>query len=341
MIKSSPSRLLAVFAAAWLTYGASASAQDNPEIQVEQTRFAPGTVNVVPPAPLPEETFSGPLTLNDLIEAHPEIEWTPPDFPDGKPYFDARTRTLVEMARQVILRREVYCFEYAFKPLRQMYIDIPQPNGQLKRQLIWYMVYRVRYTGGDLRATKPADLDGSVAAVDALYSNIQKVSYDARRFFPTMVLVDQETQDVFTDRIIPAAKSRIRVREKITAPLYNNVEITSVPIPRSGDPAAEGVWGVVTWPDVRPDIDFLSVYVYGLTNAFKLNEAAGAGDAGDEPKLIKKALRLNFYRPGDEIRQVEDRVRFGVPAFSDPEEQQYVLDRYGIEKRLDYEWVYR
>ena len=49
------------------------------------------------------------------------------------------------MAKEVILRREVYCFEFSFKPLRQIYIDVPQPNGLLKRKLVWYMVYRIRY----------------------------------------------------------------------------------------------------------------------------------------------------------------------------------------------------
>jgi hypothetical protein len=338
MMKVSPCRAFAVLTAvvSLSCFTAAANGQDNPEIQVEETRFAPGTVNVVPPAPLPEETFSGPLALKKFLADHPEIEWQPPDFPEGRPFFDASTRTLFKQAQQVILRREVFCFEFAFKPLRQMYVDLPQPGGRLKRSLVWYMVYRVRYTGGDLRASKPADSGGSASAVDALYSNIQKVSYDARRFFPRMVMVDHETGREYADRILPAAKTAIRRREKISAPLYNNVEITGQSIKRSSDPAAEGVWGVVTWVDVNRDVDFLSLYVYGLTNAFRLE-----GDAGAEPELTKKALMLNFYRPGDEVRQTEDRIRFGVPAFRDEAEQNYVLEMYGLEKRLDYDWVYR
>ncbi len=317
--------------------GSLAVAQTEGEIQVEETRFAPGTVIVVPPAPEPEETFTGPISLQDLIDSHPEIAWTDPDFPEGKPYFDARTRTLVEMARQVILRREIYCFEFAFKPLRQMVMDVPQPNGRLQRKLIWYMVYRVRYTGGDLRA---AQSSGSDAAIDSLFSRIEKVSYDSRRFFPLVVLSDLESKQEFTDRIIPAAKQLIKTREKISAPLHDSVEITSVPIPRSSDPAAEGVWGVLTWEDVDPSIDFLSLYVYGLTNAFQ-QESKVAAAPGKRPVLIKKALQLNFYRPGDEVLQTEDRIRFGVPAFTDDQEQAYVLEQYGLEKRVDYRWIFR
>ena len=319
-----------------LTLSTSVRAQEEGEIQVESTRFAPGTVNVVPPAPVPEETFTGPLTLRDLIDAHPEIEWTDPDFPEGKPYFDARTRTLVEMAKQVILRREIHCLEFAFKPLRQMYVDIPQPNGRLQRKLIWYMVYRVRYTGGDLRA---AQAGGTDKAIDKLYSRIEKISRDSRRFFPLVTLVDHESGAEFTDRVIPAAKDLITRREKITAPVYNSVEITSIPIPRSSDPAAEGVWGVLTWEDVNPDVDFLSLYVYGLTNAFKKENPDEI--TAQRPTLIKKALQLNFFRPGDAVAETEDRVRFGVPAFRDQEEQDYVLKLYGLEKRVDYQWIYR
>lgn len=310
----------------------SLRAQDQ-ELRVETARFAPGTVRVIDPEPAPEETFTGPITLQGLIDAHPEIVWSAPDFPEGRPHFDARSRTIVEMARQVILRREVYAFEFAFKPLRQIYIDVPQPNGVMERKLIWYMVYRIRYRGGDLRPASDAAGEGPM---EAIYGRIEKVSYNARRFFPLSVLSSPTSGKEYLDRVIPVAADKIKRREKITAPLYNSVEITAVPIQRSTDPAAEGVWGVFTWEDVDPEIDFLSIYIYGLTNAMQRVEEEDGGE-----RFIKKALRLNFFRPGDAIRQTEDQIRFGVPAYRDPEEQQYVLDKYGLEERLDYQWIYR
>lgn len=311
--------------------GLSADAQDQ-TLRVEAARFAPGTVRVIPPEPLPAETFTGPLTLQGLIDAHPEIEWSESDFPEGKPNFDARSRTIMEMAQQVILRREIFCFEFAFKPLRQIYVDIPQPNGVMERKLVWYMVYRVRYRGGDLR---PATDASSEDPMEAIYSRLEKVSYESRRFFPLFVLSDPTTGKEYLDRILPTVTERIKVREKITAPLHNSVSITAEPILRTTDPAAGGVWGVVTWTDVDPKIDFLSVYVYGLTNAFKRIEEEG------KERFVKKALQLNFYRPGDAIQETDDRIRFGVPAYSDPQEQQYVLEKYGLDKRLDYQWLYR
>jgi hypothetical protein len=298
-------------------------------VRSESTQFAPGVVSVISPAPHPDETFSGPETLKSLIEAHPEIEWGAPQFVDGRPNYDPRTRTLVEMARQVIYRREIYCFEFAFKPLRQIYIDVPQPNGRLARKLVWYMVYRLRYTGGDLRPA--ADEVGG----KKLYKRMESVSYDSRRAFPMFVLEDHTTGKQYLDRILPTAKDKIAAREQITAPLHDSIEITTVDIPRSSDEAAPGVWGVATWEDVDPNIDFLSIFVYGLTNAFRQD------GEGDDAPYTKKALQLNFYRPGDAIRQTEDRVRFGVPAFESQTEQEYILKQYGLEKRLDYQWVFR
>ena len=130
-------------------------------------------------------------------------------------------------------------------------------------------------------------------------------------------------------------KQKIAIREQITAPLYNSVEISRIKIPYTSDSAAPGVWGVATWEDVDPNLDFVSVEVFGLTNAF---EQDGAGMAAP---YRRKALQLNFYRPGDTMRQTEDLIRFGVPAYDDEQEQAYVLEKYGLEERLDYRWVFR
>ena len=297
-------------------------------VRTETTQFAPGVVNVIAPAPHPDETFAGPMTLQTLINAHPEIEWGAP-FVDGRPNLGARTRTLIEMARQVTFRREIYCFEFSFKPLRQIYIDIPQPSGKMARKLVWYMVYRIRYRGGDMRPA--ADEVGGVP----LFKRIESVSYNSRRVFPMLVLEEHTSGKKYLDRILPTATEKIAAREQITMKLLNSIDITAIDIPRSSDEAAPGVWGVATWEDIDPHIDFLSINVYGLTNAFRQD------GEGDEAPYLKKALQLNFYRPGDAIRQTEDRVRFGVPALADPAEQEYVLKQYGLEKRLDYQWIFR
>lgn len=295
----------------------------------EQTAFAPGVVTVIPPAVDPKETFDGPLTLQTFLDAHPEIEWSAAHFKDKTPHFDPRTRTLVEMAKQVILRREVYCLEFSFKPLRQIYIDLPRSDGRLQRKLVWYMVYRVRYRGGDLRPAAEKVGDAPV------YKRIESVSYESRRFFPMLMLSNHVTGKEYLDTILPSTTATIARREQITAPLYNSINITRVKVPRSSDPAAPGVWGVATWVDVDPALDFVSVNVTGLTNAFQQD---GEGDAAP---YRRKALQLNFYRPGDSVLATEDRIRFGVPAFEDKEQQRYILAQYGLTERLDYQWIFR
>jgi len=191
------------------------------------------------------------------------------------------------------------------------------------------MVYRVRYRGGDLRPA--ADL----IAGSPVYQRLERIGYDARRFFPLAVLRNHVTDKEYTDRILPTVKSQIKTREKITAPLYNSVEITRIKVPRSNDDAADGVWGVLTWEDVDPELDFVSVDVFGLTNAFEQD-----GEGMDAP-YRRKALSLNFFRPGDAIDPTGDRIRFGVPAYADEVEQAYVLEQYGLSERLNYRWIFR
>jgi hypothetical protein len=304
-------------------------AEENDLSTQQQTRFAPGVVTVIPGDPSPEETFDGPLTLKSFLAAHPELEWKGNPFKDGSPHFDPRSRTLVEMATQVFLRREIYCLEFAFKPLRHLYVDVPVAGGKVQRKLVWYMVYRVRYPGGDLRPA--ADEFGG----SKLYNRLESISYESRRFFPLVHLKDQISGREYLDRIIPSAKSVIAAREQITAPLYNSVEITRQRIPLTTDQDAPGVWGVLTWTDVDPNIDFLSLYVSGLTNAF---EQDGEGD--DSP-YRRKMLQLNFFRPGDAMAQTEDLIRFGIPSFEDTEEQAYVMEKYGLKEPLRYRWVFR
>lgn len=306
----------------------AAPTKQDPSTQV-QTQFAPGVVTVIPPSPDPKETFDGPQTLQSMIDAHPEIAWAATgNHPEGKPHFDPRSRTLEEMLKQVIYRREIFCFEFSFKPLRQIYLDIPRPDGKMQRKLVQYMVYRVRYRGGDMRPAAD-NLD------EPIYKRIESVSYQSRRFFPMFVLEDRETGQQYVDEILPTAVSRIAIREQITAPLHNSVDISSIKIPRTEDSDSAGVWGVATWVDVDPNLDFVAVNVFGLTNAFEQD------GEGDDAPYRRKALMLNFYRPGDAMDQTSDRIRFGVPAYDDAAEQAYVLKKYGLDKRLDYRWLFR
>ena len=97
--------------------------------------------------------------------------------------------------------------------------------------------------------------------------------------------------------------------------LRNTVEIAGE-IPPVG--SGRDTWGVVTWEGVDPRTDRVSIYIEGLTNAYKWAESV----KGKE-RLRQKALKLNFWRPGDRHFEHEAEIRYGIPG------------------EVDYQWVYR
>src|SRR5262245_52593446 len=99
-------------------------------------RLAPGVLTVVPIQPEDWETFTGPIPRKTLVGSSPGLNW--------KPNFLAKSSTLEEQAKRVILRRDIWYLEFAFKPLRMIEVDVPQPSGKMQRKQIWYMAYRVK-----------------------------------------------------------------------------------------------------------------------------------------------------------------------------------------------------
>jgi hypothetical protein len=286
--------------------------------------FAPGVVTTIPPDLLPEETVS----THDVVEirADKTLDWTPK--------FNSASRTLYGMSSDVKFRREVYGLEFSFKPLRMITVDVPTASGSTERKLVWYLVYRVRNTGQVLK---------SVVGEDGVYS-AQLGQGGPLRFRPQFVLESQDrlhnggrVSKSYLDRVIPAADAAIRARELRGRDLLNSVEMAEQIIPVSGDRADKGLWGVATWTDIDPRIDFFSVYVGGLTNAYRWEDVAGAYRPGDPPgkgrRFARKMLQLNFWRPGDEVLQNEREIRYGVPL-----EQAQLYD---VGNGVAYRWVYR
>ena len=105
------------------------------------------------------------------------------------------------------------------------------------------------------------------------------------------------------------------------------------PIPVSTPEDDRSVWGVVTWEDVDPRIDFFTVDVKGLSSAYRWEDPEGAFKAGDKPatgrKLTQKTLQLNFWRPGDEFTADEQPVYLG----HDPKNSEA--------GKVDYQWIFR
>jgi len=270
-------------------------------------QLAPGVEITIPPDRQEEETVSKHDVV-EILRGIPGLEWNPKLSPDS--------RTLLQMATGTEFRREIWCLEFTFKPVRMIWVDVPQPSGKMQRKLIWYMVYHVRNPGGHLRPVKKDD--GAVV--------IEPVDYPVR-FFPTFVLEAHEFQKAYLDRIIPVAIPAIQQKEDPNRKLLGSVEIGSQLVPVSSELVDKSIWGVATWEDIDPRVDFFSVYVEGLSNAYRWTDKPEAFSVGDPPtkgrSFLQKNLMLNFWRPGDKYREVERIIRFGIPG------------------KVDYSWVYR
>ena len=63
-----------------------------------------------------------------------------------------------DWAKDVPFRRDVWALDFKFKPVRMIWVDIPQPSGYMQRKLIWYMVYSVTNTGKVMHPVENEDL---------------------------------------------------------------------------------------------------------------------------------------------------------------------------------------
>jgi hypothetical protein len=324
--------------------------------------FAKGVVTTIPIAPQDEEMFSGPRPLVEVPLTIDGLEYDPKIAP--------KTSTVFEKAKIATLRRTIWNLEFSFKPMRMVYVDLPQPNGKLQRKLVWYMVYYVRNLGGHIRplpqeevVIKEADVVDANGTKAGLTPGLVHVKYAKEatdevevfgkpskelRFFPHFVLRSTEYDKEYLDRVIPAALAPIKAREfpdRADVKLHDSLTISEVPIQKSDETNDNRVWGVVTWIDVDPRIDYYTVFIQGLTNAYRFDDPEGAFKKGDQPgtgrKIVRKTLQLNFWRPGDTIDPSEEEIRYGCRMDSDKAEQAKIFAEFGIDKPIDHLWLYR
>lgn len=298
------------------------------EIQAQERRlppartFAPGVLTEIPIELSPADTVS----VHDVIEirSNKDLEWDPK--------LAAKSRTLYGKADDARFRRSIWCLEFSFKPLRMIWVDVPDSQGVTRRELIWYLVYRIRNTGETL-APVPEEGKETFAATIKKGGPVQ--------FLPHFVLQGHDLDAngkplyrAYLDQIVPAAIEPIRRRELPGRTLLSNVGISEEPIPAK----KEGeVWGVTTWRDIDPEMDFFSVFVRGLTNAYRWADQPDAYQPGDPigkgRTFAYKTLQLNFWRPGDQFLEHESEVRFGIA----PDK----ASLYGVKPGVAYRWVYR
>ena len=148
-------------------------------------KLVDGVLTVVPSDQNAEDTALGPFDL-DFVSKHPELAWTAPDFPNNQPNFASPAETLIVQSKNVTLRHPVWGLEFAFKPMRLIEIDLPNATGAIEKKTVWYLVYRVRYTGNDLQ---PAIRD--TADSEAVPGEPKRVQYDSVRFIPRFTMISK------------------------------------------------------------------------------------------------------------------------------------------------------
>ena len=281
-----------------------ALAQNAPADKAAKYRqLAPGVLETVDPMRALDESVSR-HDIVELLAVDQSFDW----------------------AKKIPFRHDVWVLEFKFKPMRMVWVDVPQAGGRMQRKLIWYMVYSVTNPGKIMHPVEDKSLGYE------LYDKRQvwevKMVDRPIRFVPELLLEghqfmkdDEGFTKVYPDRVIPVADAVIRMREDRNRPFLTSVEISREIA------VGETVWGVATWEDVDPRVVKFSVYVSGLTNAYRWKDEVGGYKQGDSigtgRKLFRKTLKLNFWRPSDEYFEHEEEIRYGVPG------------------GVDYEWVPR
>ncbi|MEI8374119.1 MAG: hypothetical protein WCJ35_14950 [Planctomycetota bacterium] len=233
-----------------------------------------------------------------------------------------------DFAKDVPFRHEVWMLEIKYKPVRMIWADIPGSNARMQQKQIWYMVYQV---------TNPGKVFRSVEQDDKLYKLVTEDK--PVRFTPVFTLevhnalrkeLEGSTR-AYVEQYIPIVLPAIRARED-----KNREFLTSEQMAAKEIRVGETVWGIATWQDVVSNNVWFSVYVEGLTNAYKFSDdpakyAAYKNKTGTAPfrEIRTKVLKINFWRPGDEYRVKETQVRTGVPELPG-----------GPPSKAPYEWVW-
>lgn len=196
-----------------------------------------------------------------------------------------------ERARQ----KDIWALELNFKPVRMISVDVSNPKtGKSTRELVWYLAYRA--------VTRP---DSGVPEQDS------DKPAERPMFVPEFTLVTEERgkQEIYPDRILPAAMAAIVKRERHN--YKNGVEIVG-PLPPVTPPKERKVAsldGVAMWRGVDPDADFFTVFMTGFSNGYTVMP----GPDGKE-LVQRRTVMQKFWRPSDRFDQNEQEIRLKEEA---------------------------
>ena len=286
---------------------------------VSAQQLGPGVLNVIPPVLEIRDSYSIPLAVPGVDAEAFDGNYVP------------NKKTLFGQTESVVFYRDIWQYEFAFLGLRQLRLNVVQPDGVERPQNFWYMVYRIRNSGKNISFDKVKE-DPQFEHMKNELKQDQGDFVASEKFVPRFFLEGWVKEPgkgyvrkVYRDQIRPEILKKIQFIEDPDVPLLDTVQMMNADLPVIKSPSDPGVWGVAIWGDVDPNIDYLSVYVSGLTNAFRIDR-----NAEGEISFRRKTLQLNFWRPGDAIVQERDRVDYGIPLVDKPAEQIEICKRYEL-----------
>ena len=292
-------------------FGFSIQVQAQSQTRASQTRaLAPGVLKTIPTKLDPRDTYSLPIPMPGIS---PD-DWTPNLFPTDE--------TLIGKSNQVTLYRDpVWEFEFSFLPLRQEKVKLPSAVGGLENRVVWYLVVRVRNTGSAMTYKDERQSPDTEHIVRKLQYDKPIDSADID-FTPRFVLqgwIEDEAAGQYKKVEYPSvinatALNQIQQIEDPNQKLLDAHQLSKVKIPMAKNNVDPGVWGVAIWEGVNPSIDYVSVRVEGLSNAYRLKDP-------ETKTAFAKTLQLNFWRPGDAVGQQRDQLTYGIPLVDNPNEQ--------------------
>jgi len=299
--------------------------------------LAPGVMKTIPAAP----KFSEAFNITDVAELA-EFEWAK----------NIRFERLTP-DEQNSLKHATWGLEFQFKSPRLIEVEFPAANGKMEKKVVMYLVYNVtnkkwtpesRATVEKMQGSKdelsglPPILDsGSTISTKEVASGKDETIKGKFAIVPEDVSItpvlqfilatpdnraDIAAQQGYGDQIIPLAIGPIVQREDPNRPFETTVSMADRVL-KPGETA----WGIAMWTDFDPNIKDFSIFVSGLSNAYRWSNKEGAFKKGDVPgtgrEMVRKTLKLNFWAPGDVNHLMEKEIR------------------YGGNGAVDFEWVYR
>ena len=217
---------------------------------------------------------------------------------------------------------DLWIAEVQYKPVRHLFMNVTDPTtGETRRELVWYMIYRViprDYTelAGDSRDSLLTKLRNPNLKPDNTIDSPEGFPLVLPRF--VLRSDDAGEQQFYPDEVNLQIQRSVFMREfkerSGDLKLLNSVQaISEVIAPVSvndPDPLQNAVYGVAVWRNVDPEIDYLTVIMSGFSNAYRISQ----NDAG-ETVFEHKVIEQKFGRPGDIYNQQESEFR----VLGDPE----------------------